>query len=276
VKNIDRRNIYRKAALGLARRGFRVFPVRRYAKNKPLLAGWPERASSDPAVVDAWWRSRGWHRANVAVATGGDARLLVVDIDPDAGGKVELTAGAGEQSLPETVVVETPRGGWHFWFRVPPGRPLPRNSAGSRLGPGIDIRGQGGYALAPPSLVTGERASGRRYVGEYRWHPDSANSIATAPAWLLDALERAGGNGRTDPDEWLELVTGGVEEGRRNQTIAKIAGLLFRRMPREAELAAELLACWNQQRCRPPLEADELRTVLDSIADRERRRRSEP
>ena len=67
---------------------------------------------------------------------------------------------------------------------------------------------------------------------------------------------------------------GAVErlEGARNAEIASLAGMLFRRRP-DPEVAAVLVACFNQAKCKPPLEADELKAILDSIADREMRRR---
>ena len=59
-------------------------------------------------------------------------------------------------------------------------------------------------------------------------------------------------------------MTSGVDEGRRNDAIVSLSGLLFRFLPaHHAELAAELVACWNAQRCRPPLEAEELARTLD-------------
>jgi hypothetical protein len=112
----------------------------------------------------------------------------------------------------------------------------------------------------------------------YTWSVDSGDRIAEAPGWLLELLASGGSDGKaTPPEEWLELVTAGVEEGARNYSVARIAGLLFRRFrATEAELAAELVACWNATRCRPPLEAIELKRTLDSIAAKEMQRRGLP
>jgi hypothetical protein len=254
------------AALGLARRGMRIHPCAPGQK-VPLLEDWPAKATLDPTTIKAWWRR--WPNANLAVAAGGSMRLLVVDIDPDANGETSMAALEREYwGIPATVEVVTPRGGRHLYLIVPNGRPMPGNSAG-KLGPGIDTRGEGGYVLAPPSVVNGRA---------YTWSVDSGDRIAIAPAWLLDSLEQSGGNGKaTPPDEWLELVTAGVDEGARNQSIARVAGLLFRRLvrraPEEATLVEELVACWNAVNCRPPLQAVELKRTLDSIAAREKQRR---
>jgi Bifunctional DNA primase/polymerase, N-terminal/Primase C terminal 1 (PriCT-1) len=220
-------------------------------------------ATLDPRTIAAWWRR--FPEANIGIACGGAMRLLVVDVDPDKSGEASLAALDRQHGrLPETVEVVTPRGGRHVYLIVPGGRSLPTISAG-KLGPGLDHRCQGGYVAAPPSVIGGK---------PYAWSVDSAQGFAKTPTWLLDLLESAGtGNGRiTPPEEWLALVTAGVEEGQRNQAVARLAGLLFRRLP-EPTLAAELVACWNRVKCRPPLDAAELKRTLDSIASREMQRR---
>ena len=138
---------------------------------------------------------------------------------------------------------------------------MPGNSV-AKLGEGIDTRGEAGYVLAAPSTVAGR---------PYRWSVDTADRIAFAPAWLLDLLEAANGQGRM-PEDWLDIVTKPVGEGARNDTVATLAGLLFRRMP-DPEVALELLVCWHAVKCRPPLPPDELKRTVDSIAAREMRRR---
>jgi hypothetical protein len=249
------------AALDFAKYGFPVFPILANAKDPPLLKRWPERASTDPATIRKWWRR--WPGANVAVATGGERRLLVIDIDPRNGGKVSRMEIEGEHSIPETAAVQTPSGGTHLWLLVPDGRELPGNSAGTKLGPGIDTRCVGGYVLVPPS---------RTPEGRYRWLNEA--TIAQAPAWILDWLEAVGDGERTPPEEWVELATSGVDEGQRNHSICRLAGKLFRHLPPvDAFLAQELIACWNLQRCRPPLDPQELSDILDGVALRELRRR---
>jgi hypothetical protein len=249
-----------RAALAYARRGLRVHPCRPGEK-LPLLDDWPHRATLDPRRIESWWRR--WPIANVAIATGGDPRLLVVDIDPDAGGEASMAALETEHgAVPTTAEVITPRGGRHLYFILPSGRPMPGNSAG-RIGQGIDTRGHHGYVLAPPSTVNSR---------PYAWSVDSGERIAEAPVWLLDLLDQPANSHATPPEEWQAIALQGVDEGHRNQTIAKIAGLLFRRLP-DPTLAAELVACFNQVKCRPPIAAAELKRTLDSIAAREMRRR---
>jgi Bifunctional DNA primase/polymerase, N-terminal/Primase C terminal 1 (PriCT-1) len=271
-----------RAALGYARRGLPVLPLwwtdnaGRCACGKPpgeckpgkhplgkLVHHGVTNATLDERTIASWWRQ--YPPANVGIACGRDFRLLVADIDPDAGGEASLAALEREHgALPATIEAVTPRGGRHLYLLVPEGRPLPTISAGT-IGPGIDHRCQGGYVAAPPSAVAGK---------PYAWSVDTAERFAEAPAWILDLLARAGGgNGTaTPPEEWLELMTAGVGQGARNHTIARIAGMLFRRLP-DPKIAAELIACFNAVKCRPPLGADELKRTLDSIATKEMQRR---
>jgi hypothetical protein len=250
-----------RAAHAYARRGLRVHPCRP-GRKEPLLKNWQKVATVDPMQITAWWRR--WPPANVAIACGGLYRLLVVDVDPDTGGEASLAQLELEHGgIPTTAEVVTPRGGRHLYLIVPSGRRMPGNSAG-KLGQGVDTRGQGGYVLVPPSVATGR---------SYSWSVDSSDRIAEAPGWLLDLLDRTDGNGRgTPPKDWQEIALEGVDAGARNHTIARVAGLLFRRLP-NPNLAAELIACFNQVKCRPPLEVTELKRTLDSIAAREMKRR---
>ena len=136
---------------------------------------------------------------------------------------------ASHAALPRGAVVRTGSGGWHLLF-AHPGEPV-RNSAGTRLGPGIDVRGDGGYVIAPPS----RHASGNLY----RWNtpPDE---LPRLPGWLL-GLMRAPGRVRSsemrDPirlDEalsaWARVALDGEADrvrsapnGSRNSTLNRAA-----------------------------------------------------
>ena len=81
--------------------------------------------------------------------------------------------------LPETALVRTGSGGQHYYFRVPPGRSI-GNAVGLR--PGLDIRGDGGLVVVPPSV--------HPYTNrEYEWLRHPKHGIAQAPAWLLEELQ---------------------------------------------------------------------------------------
>jgi hypothetical protein len=158
-------------ALDYCRRGWRVFPCRLDCKKSFIR--WKSGATSDEAAVRQLWRR--WPRSRVGIATG--ERVVVFDIDvkrADANG-FDTLAELGHAILPDTPIVHTPSGGLHLYFD-PGGRDI-RNSA-SRVGPGLDCRGCGGYVIAPSP------GSG------YEWDP-VANldtlPLAPAPDWLIPA-----------------------------------------------------------------------------------------
>ena len=247
-------------ALALARRGLFVFPCLPQAK-EPATAHGVKDASVDPDLIAHWWRQE--PKANIGVATGARSHIFVLDVDTtDAEAelrKLEAEHGA----LPATVESITARGR-HLFFEWPSKTPL-RNSAG-RVGPGLDIRAEGGYVLVPPSI----HPSGRTYC----WSVDSAGAFAHAPQWLIHRAAGSKGNGSTatPPSAWRNLACNGVSEGARNDTIARFAGYLLRNRI-DAIVTLELLGSWNATHCRPPLEEKELVTIVDSIAARELKRR---
>ena len=133
-------------------------------------------ASADPEIVRQWWGR--WPDANIAIATGAESGLVVLDVDvtDDKRGDrtlVELVRDRGP--LGDTLHALTGSAGSHFYFAHPGGRV--GNSAG-RLGRGLDTRGDGGYVVAPPSV----HASGHRYT----WC--AGGELAPLPAWLLELL----------------------------------------------------------------------------------------
>ncbi|MFN7195221.1 MAG: bifunctional DNA primase/polymerase, partial [bacterium] len=134
--------------------------------------------------VAEWW-SGDRARYGVGILTGsasGNIFVLDVDIGPGKDGDDSLRAlQLAHGDLPETAEVRTGGGGLHLYFRAPPGVAVVRNSA-SKLGPGLDIRGEGGFVVAPPSF----HASGQPYV--WSWTNTLAEGIADAPAWLLDLV----------------------------------------------------------------------------------------
>ena len=164
------------AALGYAARGCPVFPLAVRGK-VPMIAradggrGFHD-ATTDEHQVRTWWT--GWPLANVGIATG--HAFDVLDVDPEHGGEETLAALAVKHGpLPTTPEARTGSGGRHV-FLLPDARV--RCSAG-RLGPGLDVRGLGGYVVAPPSV----HPNGRRYV----WTV-CAGRLALWPAWLLDLI----------------------------------------------------------------------------------------
>jgi hypothetical protein len=211
-------------------------------------------ATTDAAMIRRWWRR--WTAANIALAV--PLGFVVVDVDSeDALQRLK----AQDLILPSTATARTGRG-FHFWYSVADVQV--KNGVG--VLPGVDIRSAGGYVIVPPSI----HPSG----AVYRWQvPLERNAISECPGWLLDCLRKrtSRSRGRT-AGQWCQAITAQVPEGRRNQALAEVAGLLFRKLP--AEMAAELAMCWAQVRLSPPLPEREVMRTLDSIAGREVRRRT--
>ena len=160
-----------KAALAYAGRSVPVFPCRPSAK-RPLTRNGHWDATTDPRAIGRWWKQ--WPSANIGVPTGKKSGLVVLDVDPDAGGSESLAKlERADSPLPETARARTGRGGIHVFFRYPRGTEI-RNSAGL-LGPGLDVRGEGGYIVVPPS----------RTRGPYKWVDSSPLAEAS---WLIERL----------------------------------------------------------------------------------------
>ena len=124
-------------------------------------------ATTDPAVIRAWWRPRS--ARNVAIATGA-SNLVVIDLDPPAGRAQLERLGR----LPATFTVSTVRdGGEHRYFAAIPGREF-RNST-SAIAPNVDVRAVGGYVIAP-----GSRVGGRAY------EITDGRLPAQLPGWLAE------------------------------------------------------------------------------------------
>ena len=136
---------FETAAVELAARGFHVFPCMPNSK-APLTAHGFKNATRDVDVIRGWWTRT--PDANIAIRTGAISGIVVLDIDGDSGADslAELERQFGELDL--TVSVKTPDG-VHYYF-AHPGGTIPC-SAG-KIAPGIDVRGDGGYVLAPPSI----------------------------------------------------------------------------------------------------------------------------
>ena len=141
----------------------------------PLTRHGVHDATADPVLIREWWRRS--PSANVGIAMGAASGLVVVDVDLPRGGRESLRVlqQSGRQ-LPPTLTVRTGGGGLHLFYLPPRGRRVP-NAVARLLGvdqplPGIDLRGDGGYVVAPPSV----HASG----GRYRWR---GGRLAPLPAW---------------------------------------------------------------------------------------------
>lgn len=149
------------AAIEYAKKGFAVFPLK-YRDKVPLTRNGCKDATTDAAQIKAWWQK--YPNANIGLATGSVSQNVFVidlDIDEDRGidGYHSLEDWQREHGdFPETWTAITGRGGYHLYYR---GNGKIKNRAG--IIDGVDIRGNGGYVVAPPSI----HKNGNRYEWEY-------------------------------------------------------------------------------------------------------------
>jgi hypothetical protein len=257
-----------KAALAYAQRGWLVVPLhnpkqgvcscRKQGCSSPGKHPRTEHGlkdgTKDARQIEQWFAR--WPDANVGILTGQASGLVVLDVDGEDG-KASLQAlTAAHAPLPKTLCVKTGRAGsdgkrkgCHYYFRAPAGAPI-RNSAGN-LGKGLDVRGEGGYVVAPPSL----HPSGLLYEWLAPEQP-----LADLPAWLLAKLAEA-----KPAPEPAKAQGGEIQEGGRNAALASLAGTMRRRGMGAEAIEAALMQD-NAARCNPPLPASEVREIARSVA----------
>ncbi len=162
------------AARELATAGVPVFPCVPGGK-RPLTEHGVHDATTDPGQVAAWWRA---HRdANLAVPTGAASAMVVVDVDvhgPTDGYEAFERAHSAGLVSGWAFLVSTPSGGMHAYYPATPDR---AQRSWQAAGAGVDFRGDGGYILVPPSMVSTNGAT----VG-YR-----VRQINTGPSATLDS-----------------------------------------------------------------------------------------
>jgi len=161
-----------------ASRRIAVFPLAPGSKIPIKYTHGLRDANIDHEVALARWDKT--PDANIGAATGSRSGFWVLDVDAHHDGLATLAILEAEQGpLPVTIEASTPNGGRHLYWRWRAEDPEIRNSAG-RLGPGLDVRGEGGSIVLPPSVL----ADGRRY----RWVKNGASIFADAPAWLANLV----------------------------------------------------------------------------------------
>lgn len=260
-----------KSALALAAAGYKVFPAHgitekgvctcakgsrcENAGKHPAISGWKERATNNIESIKTMW---GDHPYNIGVACGHNG-LVVLDIDDRDGGAeglAELEAKHGK--LPETRTVIT-AGGKHLYLH---GQKTYGNSV-KKLARGVDVRGMGGYVIAPGSM----HRSGVLYEWEIGLSPEDDAAEAAVPAWL-DALLSA----KKQPDARSEYRSQGggcedwgiIEEGQRNSELFRF-GCTLRARGGEMRHVADKLREANATRCRPPLSEEELELIISQV-----------
>lgn len=230
--------------------GYSVIPIGK--DKRPLLKSWKEfqTKAADDAQIEKWWEM--WPEANIGIVTGKVSGITVVDVDTYKGGE--------RKKFPPTFTVKTGNGGFHLYYQYQEGLTVSANAYPQH--PGVDIRSDGGYVVAPYS-TTSYLDKGVQRGGSYEVEK---NIIPRPFPIALFASKKK----RTLSD------TVGVSEGGRNDSIASFIGrLLVSSNERDWEKECWPATVRANKTYQPPLTERELRTTFDSILKKEKTRRAD-
>jgi hypothetical protein len=160
-----------KAALALAAQGIAVFPLKYATKEPEARSRGFYDATTNPATIRRWFG--GNFKRNLGARTGGASGVWILDED-NADSLNALVEQHGP--LPVTRQSRSSRGA-HHWFKTLAG-PIPCSA--SRVGPGLDVKAEGGYVVVPPSIHPDGVV--------YEWLNDAP--VASAPEWLVELARK--------------------------------------------------------------------------------------
>lgn len=162
-----------QTAIEYGKYGWMVFPILPKSKAPACKGGFHDARKDPKGIAELWGNQTNF---NIGIATGEISGIWALDVDPDKGGEESLTVLENKYgSLPETLISRTGGGGKHYIFKTPKHEKI--SCSIGKLAKGIDIRGNGGYIAAPPSI----HPNGQ----QYQWEE---NEIAEAPEWLIKLI----------------------------------------------------------------------------------------
>ena len=231
--------------------GWAVFPCNPQTK-RPITPHGFKDAKKDPGPIRAWWKR--YPDANIGIATGSMSNLLVIDLDLDAdkgtNGVHEMLMWEQDHGeLPETARAITGRGGAHIYYHYE-GTDF-KNRTG--IIDGVDVRAEGGYVIAPPSIHENGTA--------YEWE-DSPEDVGISE---IDENVRkflAIGANEREAHEPLKIPAT-IESGYRNSTLHKLACSLQAQGLADDTIFHSVMQ-ENLARCQPPLDEKEVETIVKS------------
>lgn len=215
-------------------------------KSKLPACAWKDYAVRLPteAEVTKWWTDNPEY--NLGVVTGLVSNLTVVDFDVKNGLSTKIN------DLPPTLKVKTPSGGFHLYYKYEPSLRTGVDIFGDMSG--VDIRNDGGYVVAPPSVIE---------AGPYKV------AFASEIKQLGDGLKLLNPSTQHVQKSLKSLVD--VKTGGRNNSMASLIGKLLKVTPMEKwDLEVYPIACSVNKTYTPPLDKSELDAVYQSISSRER------
>lgn len=256
-----------EAAHDYVERGLAIIPLG-VGKKEPVTKSGLNDWTDNPGQIDVWWGQgehagkRGNPSYNIGMACGQvSGGIIVIDLDchsDEANGLHFLRDWEVEHGkLPETWTQITGSGGKQLFYRA--GQDI-RNSANGEIG--VDVRGNGGYVVLPPSL----HPCGDCY--EWSISPDDMD-VADADDKVYDFI-RAVSKTKKRGDGWNAEKTGIPSEitANRNETLFSLGRSFLSRGSGHDEVAT-LIRSLNATICRPPLPADEVEKLIGSINSKE-------
>lgn len=240
-----------EAALKYAEMGFAVFPVRR--DKKPYTPNGFKDAKKDKRAIRFWWNK--WKDANIGIATGsvsGGIVVIDVDVDKDKGiyGDESLKEWENEHGeLPNTWRVVTGRGGYHYYYKT-----NQKIKSAASIYPGIDVRGEGGYIIAPPSI----HENGRYYNWEVNQSPEDIK-IHIADDKVMEFLKIS----KNSEGKSKFVLPEVIQKGKRNDTLYRYGCSLQAKGYEDDEIREKLQEA--NMRCTEALTDSEINTICSSV-----------
>lgn len=254
-----------KAAIYYAKYlNWNVFPLIPRDK-KPITSNGFKDATTDLNQIVYWWTR--YPYANIGIRTGKESSFIVIDIDSEIGHKSFEIFIRQYESLPKTIVSITGSGGKHILFRYPNIKNIVIKNRVNWLEK-VDIRGDGGYIVVPPSI----HPNGRRYTWELTSRPNEVK-MAELPYWLLIIISEDKDKTTKRETSYWRYILNGVNQGQRNNAATSLVGHLIRCNVNPA-IIIEFMLMWNQKN-KPPLPERELESIIRSIARKDSRTRIE-
>lgn len=229
----------KESALAYAKEGLRVFPLAPNSKEKQVLHSWIKEATTNPDTIKYWWDTNPQY--NIGIVTGEKIFVIDVDIKNQHNG-IESLKQYGKE-LPTTKMVKSSSGGFHLYYYDDQQEVKTRTG----LYDGIDIRGKGGYIVAPPSMIDGN---------EYRFiNKEQVAKINDAVRNFLNRHKENRESSFTSQDI--------VNEGCRNDYLFRMACFLQQKGFSD-EAIKECIKKENEAKCQPSLGIQEIERIIQS------------
>lgn len=201
------------SAMAYAKRGIPVFPCK--LDKSPYTKQGHKDATTDVEQIKRWWE-RDFPGASIGMPTGEPSGMFALDIDaPDGYDSLSKLEGKNGE-LPDTLSQKTGGGGIHFLFKLPDFEV--KNSA-SKIGPKIDIRGNGYIILSPSPHPSGN---------QYKWQ--GKREVLSAPEWLLKIMRNGSSHKRQRTNTYGQTALnnelanlGQSSAGQRNDVLNQAA-----------------------------------------------------